>query len=562
MLRIALAQINTTVGDFAENAGKIIQCIRRAREVCVDVVVFPELAVSGYPPEDLLLKERFVDENIRALRAIVSAARNITAVIGFVDKNSQGKIFNAAAVIHDRHLKGVYHKSELPNYGVFDEKRYFSSGGQNKIFNLNQSLFGVSICEDIWVTKGPCGGQIRAGAKLLINISSSPYHFAKDKTREEVLRGWAKRNKVYVAYANLVGGQDELVFDGRSMILDPQGKLIAAGRQFAEDLVIADLDVPAARKNVRSKGLKIVKVSSELKHDSRLKIPGRIARRLGSAEEIYRALILGTRDYILKNGFKKVVIGLSGGIDSSLVAVIAREAIGRENVIGVSMPSPFTSKETKSDAKSLAKNLGIRFLEIPIKDIFSTYLFILRNIFAGQRMDTTEENLQARIRGNILMALSNKFGWLVLTTGNKSEFAVGYCTLYGDMSGGFAVIKDVPKTEVYEITRFINKTQGRIIPESVVKRPPTAELRANQKDQDTLPPYDILDDILKDYVEKHRSVDKIARRNYSWQVVNQVAKMVDRSEYKRRQSPPGIKITPRAFGKDWRLPITNKYREF
>lgn len=562
MIRIALAQINTTVGDFEGNANKIIQSIRRAREVCVDVIVFPELAVSGYPPEDLLLKERFVGENLRVLRAIVPATRNITAVVGFVDRDARGNIFNAAAVIHDRKLKGIYHKQELPNYGVFDEKRYFCPGRGNKVFSLDQSVFGVSICEDIWVKDGPCGDQVRSGAKLLINVSSSPYQFAKDKTREDILRGWAKKNKVYVAYANLVGGQDELVFDGRSVILDPQGKIIAAGRQFAEDLVIVDLDIPVAKRTRPYKGVTAVTVSREVKQDSRLRIPGQVAKRLGSAEEIYRALVLGTRDYILKNGFKKAMIGLSGGIDSSLVAVIAREAIGRENVIGVSMPSPFTSKETKADAKLLARNLGIRFLEVPIKGIFSTYLFILRNIFAGQKVDITEENLQARIRGNILMALSNKFGWLVLTTGNKSEFAVGYCTLYGDMSGGFAVIKDVPKTKVYEIARFINKASGRIIPESVLKRAPTAELRADQIDQDTLPPYDILDDILRDYVEKHQSVDKIARRSFSRQVVNQVAKMVDRSEYKRRQSPPGIKITPRAFGRDWRLPITNKYREF
>ena len=561
MLRIALAQINTTVGDFEGNFQKISQFIRRAREVCVDVVVFPEMSVTGYPPEDLLLKERFIAENMKMLQRIVRETANITAIVGFVNKNAKSEIFNAAAVIHDQKLKGVYHKGELPNYGVFDEKRYFTQGSENKVFDLHRMIFGVSVCEDIWVKGGPCRSQVEAGAKLLINISSSPYHFAKDRVREEVLRGWAKKNKVHVAYVNLVGGQDELVFDGRSMVLAPNGKLIAAGKQFAEDLIIADLDIPSGRGVRKHKSVKSVAVERSLKQDSRLKISGQVTKRFNPAEEIYHALVLGTGDYIRKNGFKKVVVGLSGGIDSSLVAAIAREAVGRENVIGVSMPSQYTSKETKSDAQLLAKNLGIRFLEVPIRGIFSTYVFVLSSVFAGQKMDITEENLQSRIRGNILMALSNKFGWLVLTTGNKSEIAVGYCTLYGDMSGGFAVIKDVPKTKVYEIARFINKTQGRIIPESVLKRAPTAELRENQKDQDTLPPYDILDDILKQYVERHQSVEEIIKRSNNPQTVYKVAKMVDKSEYKRRQAPPGVKITPRAFGRDWRLPITNKFRE-
>ncbi|OGX30893.1 MAG: NAD+ synthase [Omnitrophica WOR_2 bacterium RIFCSPHIGHO2_01_FULL_48_9] len=561
MLRIALAQINTTVGDLEGNLVKMAQFIRRSREVGADVVVFPELATTGYPPEDLLFKKHFVEDNLRMLKKLMPETANITAIVGCVDVNAQGKLFNAAAVIHNHRLQGMYHKKELPNYGVFDEKRYFTAGSENKIFLLNQNTLGISICEDIWTPAGPCREQITAGAKILINISSSPYHFAKDKLREDVLCGWAKEYKVYVAYTNLVGGQDELVFDGRSMIVDPRGQVIAAGKQFAEDLVIADIDIPKKSKIKKIKNVQSIAIPKAAHEDARLKIAGQVARRLDPAEEIYQALVLGTRDYLQKNGFKKAVIGLSGGIDSSLVAVIACAAIGRENVVGVSMPSQFTSVGTRSDARILAKNLGIQLMEVPIAGILSTYLFVLRNEFAGQQVDTTEENLQARIRGNILMALSNKFGWLVLTTGNKSEIAVGYCTLYGDMSGGFAVIKDVPKTKVYEIARFINKTQNHVIPDTVLKRAPTAELRENQKDQDTLPPYDVLDDILKYYVEDRQSAEKIIKRQLNAQLVEKVIKMVDRSEYKRRQAAPGIKITPRAFGKDWRLPITNKYKE-
>ncbi len=562
MLRIALAQINSTVGDFNGNFQKIAQFIRRARELCADIVVFPELAITGYPPEDLLLKKHFIKDNINILRKLIPETKNITAIVGYVDLTAQRELANAAVILHNQRLKSIYHKSNLPNYGVFDEKRYFVAGQKNKIFILNQISFGLSICEDIWVPQGPCQRQIAAGAKVLINISSSPYHFAKDKAREEILKQWAQKYRVFVAYANLIGGQDELVFDGRSMILSPQGKVIAAGRQFAEDLVIADIDFSRKPKLKSIKGVECVSLPTVSSADSRLRIQGNIVPRLKAVEEIYQALVLGTRDYVQKNGFKKVVIGLSGGIDSALVAVIACAAIGRENVVGVSLPSRFTSKGTRADAKILAQNLGIRLIEIPIEGIWSTYLFVLRDEFTGQKFDITEENLQARIRGNLLMALSNKFGWLVLTTGNKSEIAVGYCTLYGDMSGGFAVIKDVPKTKVYTVAKFINKTMGKIIPESVLKRAPTAELRKNQKDQDTLPPYDVLDDILKYYVEDRQSAQQISKRHFNPQLVAKVIKMVDRSEYKRRQAAPGIKITPRAFGKDWRLPITNKYKEF
>jgi len=407
----------------------------------------------------------------------------------------------------------------------------------------------VSICEDIWTQKGPCRKQAKAGAKVLINISSSPYYAGKGKERENLIIRQAKQNKIYVCYANLVGGQDELVFDGASMVVDPQGKIVAAGKQFEEDLVVADLDVG--------------------KKSSRLPMNGPIAKRLDPVEEIYQALVLGTRDYIQKNGFKKAVIGLSGGIDSSLTALIACDAIGKENVVGISMPSRFTSEGTRSDARVLAQNLGITFKEIPIGTVWQAYLETLKGEFAGCKSDITEENLQARIRGNILMAFSNKFGWLVLTTGNKSEIAVGYCTLYGDMAGGFAVIKDVPKTKVYDLVRFRNNLNSKnVIPESVFIRPPTAELRENQKDEDSLPPYDILDPILEQYVELDRDVTDtnhdLSLKNkgrIDVHLIEKVANMVDRTEYKRRQAPPGVKITPKAFGRDRRLPITNRYRE-
>jgi len=548
MLRIALAQINTTVGNLEGNARKIIDYIERAREMSVNVIAFPELAITGYPPEDLLLKKHFVEDNLKVLKSLLKETKNITAVIGFVDADNKGRLFNAAAVVHNRTLKGIYHKEQLPNYGVFDEKRYFTPGRNNKIFKSGPAALGVSICEDIWTQKGPCRKQAKAGAKVLINISSSPYYAGKGKERENLIIRQAKQNKVYVGYANLVGGQDELVFDGASMVVDPQGKIVATGKQFEEDLVVADLDVG--------------------KKSSRFTIKGPLAKRLDAVEEIYRALVLGTRDYIQKNGFKKAVIGLSGGIDSSLTALIACDAIGKENVIGISMPSRFTSEGTRSDARVLAQNLGITFKEIPIGTVWQSYLETLKREFADCKSDITEENLQARIRGNILMAFSNKFGWLVLTTGNKSEIAVGYCTLYGDMAGGFAVIKDVPKTKVYDLARFRNNLNSKnVIPESVFTRPPTAELRENQKDEDSLPPYDILDPILEQYVELDRDVTgtnhDLSLKNkgrIDVHLIEKVANMVDRTEYKRRQAPPGVKITPKAFGRDRRLPITNLYR--
>lgn len=542
MIRIAAAQINPTVGDLAGNQAKIITAIRRAKAQDADIVAFPELVVCGYPPEDLLYKDHFVRDNIKVLHSLVGETKGITAIIGFVDMDKAKRLYNAAAVLSDRKIKGIYRKEELPNYGVFDEKRYFHQGKNNKVFSASGQCIGVSICEDIWIDKGACQEQSKKGAKLLINISCSPYDVGKLRKREQLLKKRAKQTKTFICYVNLVGGQDELVFDGGSLVIDPRGKIIASAKQFEEDLMIADIAINKGKTEKRF-------------------IKQHVSEHLSQNERIYRALVLGTRDYAWKNGFQKAVLGLSGGIDSALVAAIAVDALGSDNVIGVTMPSRYTARATKNDAKRLADNLGIQFIESPIEKMFKTYLSELKRELKGTKFGLAEENLQARIRGNILMTLSNKFGWLVLTTGNKSEMAVGYCTLYGDMTGGFAVIKDVPKTKVYELAKFRNGKDKVVIPASTIRRAPTAELRANQKDRDSLPPYDILDAMLKEYVEQHRSLGQMAQRN-SRRLIKNIIAMVDRSEYKRRQAPPGIKITPRAFGRDWRLPITNRYKEF
>ncbi len=556
MLRVALAQINPTVGDLPGNRQKIIEYIARARAKDADIVVFPELAVCGYPPEDLLLKEHFVRDNIKSLNLLAREVKGIAAVIGFVDIDNKKRLYNAAAVISDGRLKGVYRKKELPNYGVFDEKRYFTAGNDDVIFSLGGHVFGVTICEDIWIEGSVYQKQVKSGADLLINISSSPYDVGKLKKRQELLRKRARQAKTFICYTNLVGGQDELVFDGGSMVIDPRGKTLAFGKSFEEDLVIAD--VPVKQKKKTSKA---VVLNKDVFHKVQAPLAAQVAPEGTDLERIYKALVLGTRDYARKNKFRDCLIGLSGGIDSSLVAAIAVAALGKENVIGVSMPSRFTSPGTRNDARALAQNLGIKFHEIPIERMFEVYLEQLKEIFGEQPFGRAEENLQARIRGTVLMTLSNRWGSLVLTTGNKSEVGVGYCTLYGDMSGGFAVIKDVPKTTVYQLARLVNREAGKdVIAQSVLERAPTAELRENQKDQDSLPPYDILDAMLREYVEEHRSLAYMARKNDK-ELVKKVIAMVDSNEYKRRQGPPGIKITPRAFGKDWRLPITNKYRE-
>lgn len=569
-LRIAMAQINPVVGDLSANARKILAYAAKARTRGADLVIFPELAVTGYPPEDLLLKPRFISDNISTLNSIAGKIRGITAVVGFVDRRTD--IYNAAAVIQNGRVADVYHKMYLPNYGVFDEQRYFQAGRDPLNFVLNGVTIGLDICEDIWYPEGPARAQALAGAELIVNINASPYNTGKALIREEMLVTRALDNDCIIAYNNTVGGQDELVFDGRGLIIDAAGKVVARGKAFEEDLIVEDLNIDAAatarlhdtrRREVINKTAPGTVREITLKSSARKKrpaLPKRAVTPLDSTDEVLKALVLGTRDYVKKNGFRHVVIGLSGGIDSSLVAGVASLALGAENITGVFMPSKYSSTESGEDAAELAKNLGTELLTIPINSTFESYLKMMKRPFTGMKEDITEENLQARIRGNILMALSNKYGWLVLTTGNKSEMSVGYATLYGDMAGGFAVIKDLPKTLVYRVSRKVNESAGRVvIPERVFVKAPTAELRPGQTDQDTLPPYDILDEILRAYVEEDKSLDEITALGFKKPLVKKVIRMVDKSEYKRRQAPPGIKITPRALGKDRRMPITNGY---
>lgn len=560
MLRVAIAQINSTVGDLSGNEAKVLDYVQQAQGVDADIVVFSEMVITGYPPEDLLYKDHFVSDNLKVLKRIVKKVQGITAIVGFVDRDADKNLYNAAAIIAEGEIKGRYYKEELPNYGVFDEKRYFKSGKNSEIYAHGYHHFAVNICEDIWVSDGIYQKQSQQGASLIINVSSSPYDMNKQNAREKMLKDRAEQTNSFICYANLVGGQDELVFDGGSLMVDPKGRVLARGHRFEEDLVVADLPLGSVRER-KYKSFDITKVKeSNKKSADRAPIKSTSRKKMNVDESIYRALVLGTGDYVRKNGFEKVLIGLSGGIDSSLVAAVAVDALGAENVVGITMPSNFTSKGTKTDAHKLAENLNITCHEIPIEGMMKSYLDALKPYFKGLPSNIAEENIQARIRGNLLMAMSNKFGWMVLTTGNKSEMAVGYCTLYGDMSGGFAVIKDIPKTKVYELSEFINLEKGVCIPPTVLSRPPSAELRENQKDQDSLPPYDDLDYILEGYVEKHKSMSSLSKK-ISSDVVKDVIRKVDLSEYKRRQSPIGVKITQRAFGKDWRLPITNKYRE-
>jgi NAD+ synthase (glutamine-hydrolysing) len=553
-MRIALAQINPVMGQFQENVGRIAESMERARQQGTDLVAFPELSLCGYPPEDLLLKPRFLRDNQIALEALIPRSAELAAVIGFAHRQD-GKTYNAAAVLDHGRLAGIYHKIELPNYGVFDEKRYFWPGAAPLPLVWKDLAVQLTICEDVWVPGGTTENAVLAGrADIVLNISASPFHAGKLAVRQAILSGFARRTLTWVAYANLVGGQDELVFDGGSMVVDPGGKVRALGRRFGEDLLIFDLEVPAPR-GAGAEGLRLEATARECRPLSRDPEPA-----LGDDEEIYQALVLGTRDYLRKNGFRQAVIGLSGGIDSCLTAAVAVDALGAEQVVGVTMPSQYTSAETLADAGVIARNLGIRLLNLPVKPVFDAYHRQLAGELGDRPEGVAYENLQARIRGNILMALSNRFGWLVLTTGNKSEIATGYCTLYGDMAGGFAVIKDVPKTRVYQLADFVNRRAGReLIPASVIRRPPTAELRPNQKDEDSLPPYAVLDPILAAYVEEDRAPEEIAALGFDPAVVREVVRLVDRTEYKRRQAPPGIKITPKAFGRDRRLPITNAY---
>jgi NAD+ synthase (glutamine-hydrolysing) len=577
-IRIALAQINATVGDLAGNARKIGEGIKRARTLGVDLLAFPELAVTGYPPEDLLLMPRFVEQNLKHVAEIAKTTQGLTVLLGFVDKKDD--IYNAAALIHDGKLVEVYHKIFLPNYGVFDEDRYFQAGREALVFELQGVKIGVSICEDIWHTGDPIKTETVLGdAEVIININASPFHAGKRKDRYRIISSQASDNAAIIAYVNMVGGQDELVFDGNSIIIDPQGASIAQGHSLTEDLIVADLDVekvfrtrlhdPRRRKEKKTLAPDHIPLKTVRLPEAKKKavppppLEPRQSIQYDGVEEVYQALIVGTRDYCRKNGFQKVFIGLSGGIDSAVVAAIAVDALGGKNVTGVAMPSPYSSKESLEDAGHLADNLGIQLLRVPISSILSSYLEATKPFFKGMQEDITEENIQARIRGNILMALSNKFASLVLTTGNKSELSIGYCTLYGDMAGGFAVIKDCPKTLIYQLAQYKNKQVGReIIPARIIEKEPTAELRPDQKDTDSLPPYELLDPILQAYVEEDKGADEIVAMGYSPDMVKDIIDRVDRNEYKRRQSPPGIKITPRGLGKDRRLPITNRYRNF
>ena len=578
-IRIALAQISTTVGDFAGNAAKIIASIEQAKQAGADIVAVPELALTGYPPEDLLLKPQFITANRQALDNIIAASTGIISIVGFVDRTTD--IHNAAAVICDGELKAVYRKNFLPNYSVFDEYRYFDAGQSAPIFAYGDVLFGVNICEDIWYPGGPTQVQALAGAQIIINISASPYHAAKGKDRERMLATRAEDNAVALAYVNLIGGQDELVFDGQSLVINERGQIVARGKLFEEELIIADINAervfkerlhdPRRRQeriDVSSQGINTDQIELRKTFFERSKPNAENHQTITPVyqaptlpEEVYKALVVGTRDYVLKNGFKSVVIGLSGGVDSALVACVAVDALGAENVTCVFMPTRFSSSESARDAAALAKNLGVAYHVIPIEETFKQYLTMLDPVFSGTPMGVAEENIQARVRGNILMAVSNKFGAMVLTTGNKSEMAVGYCTLYGDMCGGYAVIKDVPKMLVYELCWYLNQRDGKeLIPEYILTRPPSAELREDQKDTDSLPPYEVLDAILDLYVEQDLSIEAIIAEGFEDQTVRRIARLVDLNEYKRRQAAPGVKITPRAFGRDRRMPITNKFR--
>ena len=581
-VRIAMAQINATVGDLEGNAAKIIEAVQRAQAAQADIVTLPELAITGYPPQDLLLKPQFLHDNQAALQRIIAETKGITAVVGFVDQDDD--IYNAAAIIHHQKLLGVQRKVYLPNYGVFDENRYFQAGVPEYIFHIGAVTFGVNICEDIWYPEGPTVMQALSGADVILNISASPYYVGKPEHRRRLMAVRATDSLVVVAYNNLVGGQDRLIFDGGGLIVDQAGQVLAQGKFFEEDFIIADVDLdavararlndPRHRKAVlelklsAAPLLKRITVEPEVPGTS--KVPGTWVRNapgtlempgtVDPCQEIYAALTLGLRDYVRKNGFHKAVLGLSGGIDSSLVAAIATDALGPENVLGVLMPGPFSSPGSIDDAKTLAEHLKIQYQIIPITPIFESFLGQLQAAFAGRPADLAEENLQARIRGTILMALSNKFGYLVLTTGNKSEVSVGYATLYGDMAGGLGVIADVTKMTVYALARYRNGVAGfDLIPQNSLAKAPSAELRADQKDSDSLPEYHILDEILKAYIEHDKSIDDIIALGFAPAVVKDVIRRVDHSEYKRQQAAPGLKVTTKAFGPDRRLPITNKY---
>ena len=572
VLRVALAQLNPTVGDFDGNLAKLVEAYDDAAAEGCDVVAFPELSTTGYPPEDLVLKPGFVADNRAALDTFAARTGECVAVVGFVDQDRD--LYNAAAVCVGGEIVGIYHKRLLPNNAVFDEQRYFMAGYESdplELFVIGGVKVGISICEDIWSPFGPLAEQAAAGAEVNININGSPFRAEKDLVREQLVSTRAADSHCAVVYVNQVGGQDELVFDGGSFVMDHEGALLARAPQFVEDLMIVDVPVPPVyrkrlldpRGRATEALLPTVEVSATPRRasSSSQSLAAPIAEPLGADKELYDALVLGTRDYCGKNGFSDVVIGLSGGIDSTIVACIAADALGPEHVHGVSMPSRYSSDHSKSDAALLAENLGIDFRTISIEPAFTAYQEMLSGAFAGREVGLTYENIQSRCRGQLLMALSNEFGWMVLTTGNKSEMAVGYFTIYGDSVGGYAMIKDVLKLRVYELCRYVNKAAGReVIPVDVITKPPSAELRPDQRDDDSLPPYEVLDPILELYVEQDRTATEIIELGYDEAMVRRVTRLVDIAEYKRRQCPPGVRVTNKAFGKDRRLPITHAYR--
>lgn len=563
-LRVAAAQLNLVVGDLEGNAARLTDAYDRAETAGADLVAFPELATTGYPPEDLLLRPAFVAQATEWLEKVAVHTGRTAAIVGF--PQADGHLYNAAAVCAHGRIAGVYRKHLLPNYSVFDEQRYFTPATTDgPLFEIGGARVGVTICEDAWNPTGPVLTEAAAGAELIVNINASPYYAGRLREREAMLVTRAADASTPILYVNLVGGQDELVFDGASLLVDETGTVVARARQFDEDLLVVDLDLrPASRRRFLSprgrtrSALPKISVSEVRLGDASL--TRRVETPLPPVREVYEALVLGTRDYVTKNGFSDVLVGLSGGIDSSLVAMIAADALGPEHIVGILMPSRFSSSGSVSDAEALTANLGIRTMTVPIEEAHRAFLEMLAEPFESTESGLAEENLQARIRGTILMTLSNKFGWLVLTTGNKSELATGYSTLYGDMAGGFAVIKDVPKTLVYALARERNERAGRaLIPDEVLDKPPSAELRPDQQDSDSLPDYAVLDPIVEDYVEADRSVRDIVAEGYDAETVRRVASLIDRNEYKRRQAAPGVRVSPKAFGKDRRLPITNRW---
>lgn len=555
MVRVALAQMNQVVGDISGNTERVAAAIDRARAEGAQILAVPELAVTGYPPEDLLLKKGFVAANVAAVEDLASRTSELLTIIGFVEPGD-GVLYNAAAICCDGAIKAVYRKQLLPNYGVFDERRYFEAGTEHVLVDTTEGVIGICVCEDAWSPTGPLVSQGDAGAQLVVNINSSPFHKNKLEERCAMLGERARKANASIAYVNMVGGQDELVFDGGSLVVDPQGEVVGRFPQFVEHFAL--IDVPLGRAGSGSDA-RVRRVATELRPIEG-SVQSEVAAVLPDAEEMYEALKLALFDYVTKNGFQKVVIGLSGGIDSTLTAAIAADALGAENVLGIAMPSEYSSSHSVDDAKQLAANLGIEMLEIPITRPFHAFLEVLQDAFGPIKPGLAEENLQARVRGNLLMATSNRYGHLVIATGNKSEMACGYATLYGDMAGGFALLKDVFKSEVYDLARYRNRVSP-MIPENVISKPPSAELRPDQKDSDSLPPYDVLDQILESYIEEDAGVEDIVRAGHDRAVVERVVALVDRAEYKRRQAAPGPKVTTKAFGRDRRLPITNRWKE-